>query len=84
MCYYPPDQVMDLEAKLAEMQKEVSDGGVTRKTRSAVDWIPRPPEKLVNQYIFSILYLCIPVYSCVFLYILLDMNYQDIEVLLLE
>ena len=53
---------MDLEAKLAEMQKEVSDGGVTRKTRSAVDWIPRPPEKLVNQYIFSILY--------VFLYIL--------------
>ena len=54
---------MDLEAKLAEMQKEVSDGGVTRKTRSAVDWIPRPPEKLVNQYIFSILYLCILVYS---------------------
>lgn len=38
-------KVMDLEAKLAEMQKEVSDGGVTRKTRSAVDWIPRPPEK---------------------------------------
>ena len=39
---------MDLESKVAELQKEVSEGGSTRKTRSAADWIPRPPEKLVT------------------------------------
>ncbi len=38
---------MDLESKVAELQKEVSEGTSTRKTRSAADWIPRPPEKLV-------------------------------------
>lgn len=38
-------KVMDLEAKLTEMQKEVVEGGATRKTRSATDWIPRPPER---------------------------------------
>ena len=36
---------MDLEAKLSDVQKEVLDGGATRKTRLATDWIPRPPEK---------------------------------------
>ena len=36
---------MDLESKVAELQKEVSEGGTTRKARSAADWIPRPPEK---------------------------------------
>lgn len=38
-------QVMDLEAKLSDVQKEVTEGGASRKTRSATDWIPRPPEK---------------------------------------
>lgn len=36
---------MDLEQKLSEMQKEVVEGGATRKTRLATDWIPRPPER---------------------------------------
>jgi len=39
-------KVMDLEQKLSEMQKEVVEGGATRKTRLATDWIPRPPERL--------------------------------------
>ena len=38
-------QVMDLETKLSEVQREVVEGGATRKSRSASDWIPRPPEK---------------------------------------
>lgn len=38
-------KVMELEAKLSEVQKEVSDGGVTRQKRSPGEWIPRPPEK---------------------------------------
>lgn len=38
-------QIMDLEAKLLEVQKEVTEGGATRKTRLATDWIPRPPER---------------------------------------
>jgi platelet-activating factor acetylhydrolase IB subunit alpha len=39
-------KVMDLEAKLSDVQKEVLEGGgATRKTRLASDWIPRPPEK---------------------------------------
>lgn len=51
---------MDLEAKLADVQKEVVEGGATRKTRSAADWIPRPPEKLVNSfYLFFKLFLTI-------------------------
>jgi len=40
-------KVMDLEMKLSEMQKEVVEGGATRKTRLSTDWIPRPPERLV-------------------------------------
>ncbi len=36
---------MDLEQKLSEIQKEVVEGGATRKTRLATDWIPRPPER---------------------------------------
>ena len=36
---------MDLEAKLLEVQKDVVEGGATRKTRLATDWIPRPPER---------------------------------------
>ena len=39
--------MMDLEAKLMDVQREVTEGGATRKTRSATDWIPRPPEKWV-------------------------------------
>ncbi|XP_019850069.1 PREDICTED: lissencephaly-1 homolog [Amphimedon queenslandica] len=38
-------KVMDLETKLSEVQREVVEGGATRKSRSAADWIPRPPEK---------------------------------------
>lgn len=36
---------MELEAKLSEVQKEVSDGGVQKTKRSPGEWIPRPPEK---------------------------------------
>ena len=37
---------MDLEAKLAETEKEINQGGVpTRDKRSPAEWIPRPPEK---------------------------------------
>ena len=36
---------MDLEAKLLEVQKDVVEGGATRKSRLATDWIPRPPER---------------------------------------
>lgn len=38
-------KVMDLEMKLGDMQKEVVEGGATRKTRLSTDWIPRPPER---------------------------------------
>ena len=38
-------KVMDLEQKLSELQKECVEGGATRKTRLATDWIPRPPER---------------------------------------
>jgi platelet-activating factor acetylhydrolase IB subunit alpha len=38
-------KIMDLEAKLLEVQKDVVEGGATRKTRLATDWIPRPPER---------------------------------------
>ena len=40
-----PIQIIDLEAKLSEVQKEVVEGGATRKSRLATDWIPRPPER---------------------------------------
>ena len=36
---------MDLETKLSEVQKEVVEGGATRKSRLSTDWIPRPPER---------------------------------------
>lgn len=39
-------KVMDLEAKLAEAEKEYIQGGApTRDKRSPAEWIPRPPEK---------------------------------------
>ena len=40
-------QVMDLEAKLAETEKEFNTGGgvPSREKRSPTEWIPRPPEK---------------------------------------
>lgn len=40
-------KVMDLEAKLAETEKEYILGAPTREKRSPSDWIPRPPEKFV-------------------------------------
>ena len=36
---------MDLEAKLAETEREFNSGGPTRDKRSPGEWIPRPPEK---------------------------------------
>lgn len=36
---------MDLEAKLAETEKEFNSGGPTRDRRDPSEWIPRPPEK---------------------------------------
>ena len=37
---------MDLEAKLAEAEKEFHHGGgPTRDKRSPAEWIPRPPAK---------------------------------------
>ena len=36
---------MDLEAKLAETEREINIGGPTRDKRSPTEWIPRPPEK---------------------------------------
>lgn len=36
---------MDLEAKLAEAEKEVNSGAPTRDRRSPSEWIPRPPER---------------------------------------
>ena len=38
-------KVMELEAKLAEAEKEVHFGGGNKKSRSAADWIPKPPER---------------------------------------
>lgn len=38
-------KVMELEAKLSEAQKEVSEGGPLKTKRSPGEWIPRPPEK---------------------------------------
>lgn len=38
-------KVMELESKLSEVQKEVSEGGALRSKRSPGEWIPRPPEK---------------------------------------
>lgn len=36
---------MDLEAKLAEAEKEYIAGAPSREKRSPTEWIPRPPEK---------------------------------------
>ena len=37
---------MDLEAKLAESERELTTGGgPTREKRTPSEWIPRPPEK---------------------------------------
>lgn len=38
-------KVIDLEAKLAETEKEYIAGAPTRDKRSPSEWIPRPPEK---------------------------------------
>lgn len=38
-------KVMELEAKLSEVQKEASEGGPIKAKRSPGEWIPRPPEK---------------------------------------
>lgn len=38
-------QVMELEAKLSEAQKEFMEGAPTRGKRTPAEWIPRPPEK---------------------------------------
>ncbi|XP_067138314.1 lissencephaly-1 homolog isoform X3 [Centruroides vittatus] len=38
-------KVMDLEAKLAEAEKEFIAGAPTREKRSPAEWIPRPPER---------------------------------------
>jgi platelet-activating factor acetylhydrolase IB subunit alpha len=38
-------QVMDLEAKLSEAEKEMNTGAPTRDRRSPSEWIPRPPER---------------------------------------
>lgn len=38
-------KVMELEAKLSEVQKEASEGGSIKVKRSPGEWIPRPPEK---------------------------------------
>ena len=38
-------QVMDLEARLSEAEKEFNQGVPTRDKRSPTEWIPRPPEK---------------------------------------
>ena len=45
-CSHPCLKVMDLEAKLAESEKENHIGGLpSRDKRSPAEWIPRPPEK---------------------------------------
>ena len=41
----PMLQVMDLEAKLSEAEKEFNAGGPSRDRRSPSEWIPRPPER---------------------------------------
>ena len=38
-------QVSELEAKLAEAEKEYISGAPTRDKRTPSEWIPRPPEK---------------------------------------
>lgn len=38
-------KVMELEAKLQEVEKEAIEGAPSRTKRSPGEWIPRPPEK---------------------------------------
>lgn len=38
-------QVMELESKLSEAQKEFMEGAPARGKRTPAEWIPRPPEK---------------------------------------
>ncbi|ETN82836.1 WD domain, G-beta repeat protein [Necator americanus] len=38
-------KVNDLEAKLAEAEKEISHGAPSREKRQPAEWIPRPPER---------------------------------------
>lgn len=38
-------KVMELEAKLSEVEKEAIDGAPTKAKRTPGEWIPRPPEK---------------------------------------
>ena len=38
---------MELEAKLAEAEKEFIAGAPTREKRSPSEWIPRAPEKYI-------------------------------------
>lgn len=38
-------KVMELEAKLSEVEKEAIEGAPTKAKRSPGEWIPRPPEK---------------------------------------
>lgn len=38
---------MELEAKLAEAEKEFIAGAPTREKRSPAEWIPRAPEKYI-------------------------------------
>lgn len=38
-------KVNDLEAKLAEAEKEISHGAPSREKRQPSEWIPRPPER---------------------------------------
>ena len=38
-------QVSELEAKLAEAEKEYISGAPSRDKRTPSEWIPRPPEK---------------------------------------
>lgn len=60
-------QVMELESKLSEAEKEFIEGAPTRGKRSPSEWIPRPPEKFsltghrapINRVIFH------PVFSLV-------------------
>jgi len=38
-------KVVELEARLAETEKEIRSGAPGKDKRNPADWIPRPPEK---------------------------------------
>lgn len=53
-------KVIELEAKLSEVQKEASEGGPIKTKRSPGEWIPRPPEKFtLNGHRATITRVCI-------------------------